>query len=602
MKTKLAFSLLLALTITCKVFSQGIGINSSGAAANSSSGLDVDFSNKGVLIPRVSLTGTSDVTTISSAATSLIVYNTASVSDVTPGFYFWSGSAWVRFVTTSSWSLTGNSGTTDGTHFIGTTDDKPLNFKVNNQKAGRIENTTKNTFFGYTAGNAITSGAYNTAMGYEALKSNTSGNNHVAIGYQALYSNDGGGSNLAIGFQSLYRNTSGYSNISIGYRSLYTNISGVNNTAVGHSSQFYNTSSNNTSLGHNSLLYNSTGYHNSAVGSFSLYYNTDGFYNVAIGSYSLYDNISGDENTAVGNYSQYRTSTSSKNTSLGTNSLYTNTTGSENTALGYNSLYYSTTSSDNTAVGVYSLYNNTTGAENTALGIYSQYSTTTSSKNTSLGANSLYNNTTGYNNTAVGYAAGNFTSSSNNCTFIGCNSTVSTTRSNVTMLGASIANAQCTNDDQVLLGNTAITSIRAQVSSITAYSDARFKFNIKPDVKGLDFIMKLKPVTYNQNPEILHQIWGTPDSILKHIKHDEIKKMKFIGFLAQDVKKAADESGFDFPGIDVPRNDKEVYSLRYTDFIMPMVKAIQELKAENDLLKDEIVKLKATVGKVTSDK
>lgn len=75
-----------------------------------------------------------------------------------------------------------------------------------------------------------------------------------------------------------------------------------------------------------------------------------------------------------------------------------------------------------------------------------------------------------------------------------------------------------------------------------------------------------------------------------------IKKIKFIGFLAQDVQKAAEESGFDFPGIDIPKNEKEVYSLRYSDFIMPMIKAIQELKTENDMLKEEIGKLKTILN------
>ncbi|MBU1728109.1 hypothetical protein KKA39_02285, partial [Patescibacteria group bacterium] len=38
----------------------------------------------------------------------------------------------------TGWDLTGTSGTVDGTNFIGTTDDVPLNFKVNNEKSGRI--------------------------------------------------------------------------------------------------------------------------------------------------------------------------------------------------------------------------------------------------------------------------------------------------------------------------------------------------------------------------------------------------------------------------------------------------------------------------------
>src|SRR3989338_11015 len=56
---------------------QNIGINATGSTPNISAGLDVDFNNKGLLIPRIALTGTGDVTTIATPATSLLVYNTA---------------------------------------------------------------------------------------------------------------------------------------------------------------------------------------------------------------------------------------------------------------------------------------------------------------------------------------------------------------------------------------------------------------------------------------------------------------------------------------------------------------------------------------------
>lgn len=48
--------------------------------------------NKGILIPSVALTGTDDATTVKnldSDANSLLVYNTANVSDVTEGYYYW---------------------------------------------------------------------------------------------------------------------------------------------------------------------------------------------------------------------------------------------------------------------------------------------------------------------------------------------------------------------------------------------------------------------------------------------------------------------------------------------------------------------------------
>ena len=175
---------------------------------------------------------------------------------------------------------------------------------------------------------------------------------------------------------------------------------------------------------------------------------------------------------------------------------------------------------------------------------------------------------------------------------MGANSYPTVSRSNVTMLGFGITNAQVTGDNQVCLGNTAVTQIRAQVTGITSYSDARYKVNVKDNVPGLDFILKLKPVTFNVRPTELHKIWGTPDSLVEQIDHSEAEQETRIGFIAQEVEKAAKECGFDFPGIDIPRNEKEAYTMRYVDFIMPMVKAIQELKEKSDAKDVEIANLK----------
>ena len=94
--------------------------------------LDVSSTTDGLLIPRIALTNTTTATVTSPTASEL-VYNTATVNDVTPGFYYWSGSQWVRVATgtNNDWSLTGNAGTTPGTNFIGTTDAKDLRFKTN---------------------------------------------------------------------------------------------------------------------------------------------------------------------------------------------------------------------------------------------------------------------------------------------------------------------------------------------------------------------------------------------------------------------------------------------------------------------------------------
>ncbi|MCO6175393.1 hypothetical protein NHF50_10090, partial [Flavobacterium sp. NRK F10] len=72
-----------------------VGINT--ALPNSSSVLDVVATDRGVLIPRLSLTGSTDATTITNGnVVSLLVYNTATAADVVPGYHFWDGTKWVR--------------------------------------------------------------------------------------------------------------------------------------------------------------------------------------------------------------------------------------------------------------------------------------------------------------------------------------------------------------------------------------------------------------------------------------------------------------------------------------------------------------------------
>jgi hypothetical protein len=331
--------------------------------------------------------------------------------------------------------------------------------------------------------------------------------------------------------------------------------------------------------------------------------NTIGSTNSASGFKALYSNIDGNYNTASGANALYSNTTGYSNTASGEGALRSNTTGFHNTASGASALSSNTTGNNNTACGVLTLGSNTTGNYNTASGYRALYYNTTGFQNIAVGRDALYYNTTGEQNTALGSYAGYGTKgvNFNECTFIGFGSYPAVARTNVTMLGAFITNAQCTGDNQVLLGNTAITQIRAQVGSITTYSDARFKVNVKDNVKGLDFIMRLQPVSYQQDPAKLQQIWN-PTGYLQASNPDytEIRKKRFIGFLAQDVEKAAMASGFDFPGIDVPQTDKDVYTLRYVDFIMPMVKAMQEqqwmiqtLKKENETLRSDLEKIKA---------
>lgn len=95
----------LIIMLSFNAFSQNVGINIDGTNPDNSAMLDVKSANKGLLIPQIALTGVNDVTTIPTPATSLLVYNTATASGITPGYYYNSGTTiapvWTRFATGS---------------------------------------------------------------------------------------------------------------------------------------------------------------------------------------------------------------------------------------------------------------------------------------------------------------------------------------------------------------------------------------------------------------------------------------------------------------------------------------------------------------------
>lgn len=127
----------LMVSISTGALAQNVGINGTGATPVASAGLDVDFTDKGVLIPRVVLTATNAAGPVAAPATSLLVYNTATAgvapNNVTPGYYYWNGAAWVRFSTGGDdWKILGNANTTAGTNFLGTTNTQALDFRTNN--------------------------------------------------------------------------------------------------------------------------------------------------------------------------------------------------------------------------------------------------------------------------------------------------------------------------------------------------------------------------------------------------------------------------------------------------------------------------------------
>jgi hypothetical protein len=367
----------------------------------------------------------------------------------------------------------------------------------------------------------------------------------------------------------------------------------VNNTWYGE----LNPSNDNLSLGYRANK-NSTGYSNIAVGKDALNSNAGGYYNTAVGWQALYDNNSGSYNAAIGASALYNNTTGNYNVGIGFEPLSSNTSGSYNVGMGFRSLYTNTSGSYNTGLGIYTLLYNVGGALNTAAGYYALGQNTYGQYNTALGsysmsANSLgygnsfigylsgYYNTTGYYNCGLGYYTGylNYTGYYNSSLgyFAGPSSAA---LSNTLSLGNG---ASSTGSNMVRVGNASITSIGGTVGW-TTLSDARFKKNVQYDVQGLDFILKLKPVTYNVDIHKMYEFVNYNDSNKWDSKY-EGEKIKTSGFLAQEVEAAAKEIGYNFSGIDVPKNEKDYYGLRYGDFVVPIVKAIQEQQVQIDELK-----------------
>ena len=98
-KTNLTLLILMLFSIT--TFAQ-VGVNTT--TPDASSILDVTATNKGLLIPRVALTGKNDVTTIAAPTNSLLVYNTATVTGanaIVPGYYYYetATTSWLKLAT-----------------------------------------------------------------------------------------------------------------------------------------------------------------------------------------------------------------------------------------------------------------------------------------------------------------------------------------------------------------------------------------------------------------------------------------------------------------------------------------------------------------------
>jgi hypothetical protein len=273
----------------------------------------------------------------------------------------------------------------------------------------------------------------------------------------------------------------------------------------------------NTAYGYDALTSNTTGAYNVGVGFDALKLSTSGQFSTAVGYSALSSNLIGSINTAVGALA-----------------LQKNVAGISNTAIGHGSL------AEVIGNGAIS------GSYNTAIGSYSQASNVSGERNVSVGVSALNVNTSGGYNVAIG------NSSLESCTG----------SSNLEIRSGNFPAFNITNQNNYIsLGSSQSTMAYIKIAW-TITSDARDKMNFGDVPHGLEFVTKLKPVSYQ------HKL-----SREEEVAHGPVR----YGFLAQDILELEPDDS-----VIIDANDPESLRLTESNLLAVLVKAIQELKSELD--------------------
>lgn len=256
--------------------------------------------------------------------------------------------------------------------------------------------------------------------------------------------------------------------------------------------------------------------------------------------------INATDNAFFGAFAGNGITTGSWNVMVGTQAGQNVNTGSLNTLVGWlsGSANATATFNGNTFIGAQA-GQNSTGGPNTFIGEKAGQANTTGTENLFAGNRAGDTNTTGGRNTILGYYADVSSANLQNATAIGYNT---------------IVNAS----NKVRIGNADVQIIEGQVAFTNA-SDRRLKTDIQNLDGGLDLIMQLHPVSYR-------------------MKNSSDKRINW-GFIAQEIEEIV---GTENAIVTVSGDEQRTLGLRYTDFIAPLVKAVQEQQNEIELLKAQL--------------
>jgi hypothetical protein len=348
----------------------------------------------------------------------------------------------------------------------------------------------------------------------------------------------------------------------------------INNLTLGRGS------ANNiysVAFGNGALAAATSGGYNTAIGASALTTLTTGERNVAVGFYALNKNVSSNGNIGIGDYALYN-NTAQNNTAVGSQSAYSTTSGEQNVAIGQQALFSNQTGVANTAIGVNSLYDVTNAAfdgYNTAIGNNTGRGITTGTYNTIIGAQVTGLSSTLTKNIIIADGQGNQRIRVISTGEVGIGTTTPATKLQVDGVISPAA------DNTYNLGAAGYRFVNVYATNGTIQtSDAREKKDIKDSNLGLSFIQSLHPVSFK---------WKKGDADVHY------------GLVAQEAEKALKlnlKSEFTNGSI-VTRDPKSgSYGVRYSELIAPIIKAIQELKADGSSNSENVASLKQEINRL----
>ena len=399
---------------------------------------------------------------------------------------------------------------------------------------------------GATSVNGLSDGyadSTNIGLGDVAFDSISSGTNNVFLGITTGGNLDSGQSNVGVGKGALENLSTGQGNVALNFEALNSVTTTSNNIGIGRYSGRYTTGNANIAIGEQAL--------EGASGS------TTGSNNVCIGLQAAHSATSLYESVILGYQAGCKFTTSERPVAVGYKALYNCTTGNKNVGIGVEAGKGSSsgfTGQRNIFIGDEGGAAMTSGTDCIFMGRQAGHDNTTGSYNIALGNGSAGLLTTGSNNVFIGQRAGNalITGSNNIC------------------LGYDSDPVGSASSDSVTLGNSSIGTLRCQTQTITGLSDVRDKESIVDLDAGLDFVDRLKPVSF---------IWNMRDG-------GKVGQ-KDIGFIAQDLQQVQKDTGIEIPNLVYDVNPEKLEA-SYGKLLPIMVTAIQELSKKVKALEAQL--------------